>query len=371
MAETEVKTTNDGLALDVKFVHEQGQKFFPITHRKAIMGLSVNTLTLSQSLEIDVNEADNTITINPVVQAEVTKIYNNITLLEKTIKEEINTQINNLWDRVNNMNYALSARPGGPANTALKLTNPYTFNITGDGSGSVTMDGSKAVTLSINIPKAHNNYAAANTDLGSAISADKLTTARTITLTGAVTGSVSFNGTANVIINTAVNHTHSQYSLTSHNHDSVYSKLNHTHSYAGSTSAGGNANAAVKLVTARKITLSGAVTGNATFNGTADITISTTVNHTHSQYATTSHNHDGTYSKLNHTHSYASSSHNHDSVYSKLSHSHSYLPTGGGTLTGNVNSTARYQQDGLSGCLVYVSSSAPSGNAAGKMLWAW
>lgn len=42
---------------------------------------------------------------------------------------------------------------------------------------------------------------------------------------------------------------------------------NHSHNYAGSSSAGGNANAAVKLATARKI-------GNASFDGTADITLS-------------------------------------------------------------------------------------------------
>lgn len=41
----------------------------------------------------------------------------------------------------------------------------------------------------------------------------------------------------------------------------------HTHNYAGSSSAGGNANAAVKLATARKI-------GSASFDGTADITLS-------------------------------------------------------------------------------------------------
>lgn len=41
----------------------------------------------------------------------------------------------------------------------------------------------------------------------------------------------------------------------------------HTHNYAGSGSAGGNANAAVKLATARKI-------GSASFDGTADITLS-------------------------------------------------------------------------------------------------
>ena len=40
----------------------------------------------------------------------------------------------------------------------------------------------------------------------------------------------------------------------------------HTHNYAGSSSAGGSANAAVKLATARKI-------GSASFDGTADITL--------------------------------------------------------------------------------------------------
>lgn len=45
------------------------------------------------------------------------------------------------------------------------------------------------------------------------------------------------------------------------------SPTSHTHNYAGSSSAGGNANAAVKLATARKI-------GSASFDGTADITLS-------------------------------------------------------------------------------------------------
>lgn len=48
---------------------------------------------------------------------------------------------------------------------------------------------------------------------------------------------------------------------------STYAPSAHTHNYAGSSSAGGNANAAVKLATARKI-------GNASFDGTANITLS-------------------------------------------------------------------------------------------------
>lgn len=48
---------------------------------------------------------------------------------------------------------------------------------------------------------------------------------------------------------------------------STFAPSSHTHNYAGSSSAGGNANAAVKLANARKI-------GSASFDGTADISLS-------------------------------------------------------------------------------------------------
>lgn len=47
---------------------------------------------------------------------------------------------------------------------------------------------------------------------------------------------------------------------------STFTPASHSHNYAGSSSAGGNANAAVKLATARKI-------GNASFDGTTDVTL--------------------------------------------------------------------------------------------------
>lgn len=55
--------------------------------------------------------------------------------------------------------------------------------------------------------------------------------------------------------------------LDSSNYSNYAATKGHTHNYAGSASAGGNANAAVKLANARKI-------GNASFDGTADITLS-------------------------------------------------------------------------------------------------
>lgn len=59
-----------------------------------------------------------------------------------------------------------------------------------------------------------------------AAKAAQLATSRTITLTGSVTGSGSFDGSENLNIETTTNH---------------------THNYAGSASAGGSANSAVKL----------------------------------------------------------------------------------------------------------------------------
>lgn len=54
------------------------------------------------------------------------------------------------------------------------------------------------------------------------------------------------------------------------------SNSDHTHNYAGSSSPGGAATSASKLATARTITLTGAVNGSATFDGSENITITTT-----------------------------------------------------------------------------------------------
>ena len=62
-------------------------------------------------------------------------------------------------------------------------------------------------------------------------SASKWKNARTITLTGSVTGSVSIDGSANVTLATTTNH---------------------THNYAGSSSAGGSANSALTLLYSNK-----------------------------------------------------------------------------------------------------------------------
>lgn len=91
---------------------------------------------------------------------------------------------------------------------------------------------------------------------GNADTATKLTTARTISLTGSVTGSGTFDGSGNLNITTTTNH---------------------THNYAGSSSAGGAATSANKLSSARTIGLGTGVTSTATsFDGSSNITIPVT-----------------------------------------------------------------------------------------------
>ena len=65
---------------------------------------------------------------------------------------------------------------------------------------------------------------------------------------------------------------------------SNYAAKSHTHNYAGSSSAGGAANSAAKLSTARTISLTGDVTGSASFDGSANTCITATI-------ADNSHNH--------------------------------------------------------------------------------
>lgn len=77
----------------------------------------------------------------------------------------------------------------GEVESAGKLTNARTITLAGDATGSVSFDGSQNVTLTA--------------DVKSADSAAKLTTARKIALAGAVTGETTFDGSANKTITTS------------------------------------------------------------------------------------------------------------------------------------------------------------------------
>ena len=111
---------------------------------------------------------------------------------------------------------------------------------------------------------------------GNATTATTLATARTISLGGDVSGSASFNGSANVTITATI-------ADDSHNHvisnvDGLQTALD------GKLATTANAVSATKLLTSRSIALGGDVTGSASFDGSANVTITATI-------ADDSHNH--------------------------------------------------------------------------------
>ena len=211
---------------------------------------------------------------------------------------EMDSKLAGKSDTGHTHNYAGSSSAGGAATSANKVnqnlivklnsgategTNLFTFNgstaktinITPNGIGAANASHGTHVTYSTATPKANGTAAVGTssdvaradhvhplqtTVSGNAGSADKLSTARTIQIGNK---SNTFDGTANIT-----------YTLSDigaaesgHNHDSTYSKTNHTHNYAGSSSAGGVATSAAKLAT--PVTLTIGAKGK-TFDGSAN-----------------------------------------------------------------------------------------------------
>lgn len=151
--------------------------------------------------------------------------------------------------------------------------NGFTWRPSVDSSGNLTWDnnGSTSSPTTINIrgpqgiqgPKGDTGLQGvqgAKGDTG-AKGADGLTT------------SVTVNGTK---------YNHSAGNITLPNYPTLSSlgaaSSGHTHNYAGSSSNGGSANTAIKLASARTISLTGAISGSTTFDGSGNVTISTTSN---------------------------------------------------------------------------------------------
>ncbi|WP_213334311.1 pyocin knob domain-containing protein [Enterococcus casseliflavus] len=126
------------------------------------------------------------------------------------------------------------------APTATRLATARTISLTGGVTGSTTFDGS-------------GNASIAATVAGNAPSASRLATPRTISLTGGATGSVSFDGSNNVSL---------------------------------ATTLSGNAPTATRLATPRMISLTGGVTGSTNFDGSGNASIAATVDVIDIQHAT-------------------------------------------------------------------------------------
>ena len=142
-------------------------------------------------------------------------------------------------------------------------------------------------------------------------------------------------------------HSHSEYSLTSHNHNSQYSSLNHnhdsqyspkshTHSEYSPTSHNHDAHYSVLSHTHSEYSLLTHVhTEYSLLNHSHDVSVIANLRdftdslyavkeHMHDGYALLVHNHHELYSQLDHTHDqYSMKIHNHNDLYSSLNHTHS------------------------------------------------
>lgn len=161
------------------------------------------------------------------------------------------------------------AKLDGIATGANKYTHPsYTsrtsglYKVTVDSTGHVS--GATAVAKSditaLGIPAQDTTYGAAGSSLGLVKSGGDVTISN---------GTITVNDDS---------HAH-----TIANIDGLQTALDgkspttHTHNYAGSSSAGGAANSAAKLSTARTITLGGDLSGSTTFDGSGNVTLTATV----------------------------------------------------------------------------------------------
>ena len=184
-------------------------------------------------------------------------------------------------------NYAGSGSAGGSANSAVKLDT----TTAGSATQPVYFSGGKPVACSYTLGKSvpadalftDHTYGNMKGATSSAAGSAGLVPAPNIgeqlkflradgtwvipTNTTYSVGTTSYSGTTKLYTSTgsATDGTMTQNAITTALNGK--SATGHTHNYAGSSSAGGNANAAVKLATARKI-------GSASFDGTADITLS-------------------------------------------------------------------------------------------------
>ena len=186
---------------------------------------------------------------------------------------------------------------------------------------------------------------------------DYLREARKISLVGDVIGSQYFNGSGDIQIPTTITvelggqstqHTHTSDDITD---QKIQSKPNtivkrdqnsDIFQHIVHQQLDGNQQTQTKFASPMTLKLGGQVIGQQQFDGSGEVTITTTLaqnyqlaNHTHSEYSQVGHTHSeyqplthshSEYSLTNHTHSgYQTTSHTH-SEYSLVGHTHSYQP---------------------------------------------
>ena len=155
--------------------------------------------------------------------------------------------------------------------SANKLTTARTIKLTGYASGQVDFDGDSDVELKVQSVTATLADNAERADM-----ADKLTTARTIFFGGDVQGNFEFDGSKNLVVALTVP---TVASATNASNADFVTQANLATAAAKAIIADSatSSETANKLSTARKITFTGAVEGETTIDGSGDIVINLTV----------------------------------------------------------------------------------------------
>ena len=176
---------------------------------------------------------------------------------------------------------------GGNAGSANKLATSRTISLSGDVTGSSSFDGSKNVSITATVADNSHNHTISNvTGLQSALDGKASTSTATTSASGLMssTDKAKLDGIAananNYSLPTASTSTLGGVKVDG----SSITISNGVISSPNQTTITGNAGSATKLQNARTITLSGDVTGSVSFDGSNDVTITSTV-------ADNSHNH--------------------------------------------------------------------------------
>lgn len=183
---------------------------------------------------------------------------------------------------MNSLNLGVSAKLGD--NPYLPISQKLTTQELNKAAGGETADleAIKSDIENINV-KLTTVETTANSALSKSESADKLASPQNITLTGAVTGTASFDGSAEASIETVLTNPVPEAATSNPVISGIatvgvsekYAREDHVH--PAQTDVTGNAGTADKLKTARNIELVGNVTGTASFDGSENIVINTTI----------------------------------------------------------------------------------------------
>lgn len=203
-------------------------------------------------------------------------------------KNQLKTRVKSggTWSSYRELAYTDSSITGNAA-TASKLAAARTISLTGDATGSLSFDGSANAAAALTLA---NTGIAAGTYKSITVDAKGRATGGNDVVTSLVT-STSATGTSNVATTntntflniveyvgaTAVSSAGSSSQITGAGTVTVTSDTTGKITITGSQDITGNAATATKLQTSRTIAISGAVTGTATgFDGSANIAIATT-----------------------------------------------------------------------------------------------